>query len=117
MYDGNRSIATAFKRPWLRQMNMLVGYAAFYNPIGLLRALLKFDGLRPTRIFFQAMGMAGLAKSLWVSRGDVVQMIIGPNKRHTEPPQPKYPVVVPDQVDTRLAHYGQGVHLPLLAVR
>jgi hypothetical protein len=39
-------------------------------------------------------------------------MIFGRIHRHTEPPQVKYRMVVPDQVDTELAHYGTGVRLP-----
>lgn len=108
MYDGNRCICTRFRRPWLRQLNMLVGYAAFYNPVNLVRALLKFDGLRPMRIFFQVMGMAGLAKSVWESRADLLRMIVGPIQRHAEPPRPKYPMVLPDRVGPELARYGTG---------
>ena len=116
MCDGNHCICTRFKRPWRRQMNIFIGYAAFYNPLNLLRALFKSDSLRPARVFFQVMGMAGIAKSLWASRGDFVRMIVRPIARHTEPPQPKYPMVVPDEVDAELAHYGAAVHLPMPAV-
>ena len=112
MYDGNRCICTRSKRPWQRQLNVLIAYAAFYNPLNLLRAVLKFDSLRPTRLFFQLMGNAGLAKSVWASRGDFLRMIFGRIRRHAEPPQVKYRMVVPDQVDTELAHYGTGVRLP-----
>jgi hypothetical protein len=56
MYDGNRCICTSSKRPWQRQFNVLIAYSAFYNPLNLLRGALKFDSLRPTRLFFQIMG-------------------------------------------------------------
>jgi len=117
MYDGNRCICTGYPRPWQRQLNALLGYAAFYNPANLLRALLKFDGLRRARIFFQVMGMAGFAKSLWVSRGDSLRMLTGSLARHTAPPQPKYPMVVPEPVDPATAHYGAAVRRPALVGR
>ena len=117
MYDGNRCICTRSKRPWQRQLNMLIAYAAFYNPVNLLRAFLKFDSLRPMRVFFQVMGMAGLTKSVWATRGDFLRIIFGRIRRHAEPPQVKYRMVVPDQVGTELAHYGTGVRLPVQAGR
>ncbi|HID78045.1 MAG TPA: radical SAM protein [Planctomycetaceae bacterium] len=105
MYDGNRTICTRCRHPWLRQINMLLGYAAFYNPLNLARALLQFDGLRGVRIFFQVMGMAGLVKSLWVSRADLARLIIGPIQRHAEAPRAKYRMVLPagEDVTTRTA--------------
>lgn len=117
MYDGNRCICTRSKRPWQRQLNMLIAYAAFYNPVNLLRAFLKFDSLRPMRVFFQVMGMVGLAKSVWTSRSDFLRMMFGRICRHAEPPQAKYGMVVPDQVGTELAHDGTGVRLPVQAGR
>src|SRR6266704_2461980 len=32
MCDGNYVIASSHKTPWVKQFNMLVGYASFYNP-------------------------------------------------------------------------------------
>lgn len=39
MIDGNHVIATQAKRPWLRQLNVLIAYSYFYNPLRLLKAL------------------------------------------------------------------------------
>ncbi len=96
LYDGNHCIATKFAHPWQRQLNMLLGYIAFYNPINLARVLLKFDGLWLERVYFQAMGMLGLAKSIWNARGTFWQMLRGPVVRHRQPPEPKYPLRAPE---------------------
>ena len=54
--------------PWRRQINMLVSYAAFYNPLNLLLALPRFDKVWADRVLFQLLGMVGLAKSIYQSR-------------------------------------------------
>jgi radical SAM superfamily enzyme YgiQ (UPF0313 family) len=97
LYDGNHCICTRSSRPGLRQMNMLLGYAAFYNPLNLLRAVFRFDGLREARLYFQAMGMAGLVKSLWASRDVLWRMLFGRHRRHSQAPRPKYPLVAPSR--------------------
>lgn len=127
MYDGNHCVCTRSKRPWQRQVNMLIGYATFYNPLNLLRALLQFDRLRQVRISMQVMGIAALAKSVWVSRADLLRMALGPIKRHREPPQPKYPMVAPqevapdeaspDEVSPELVRDHTPADLPVLAAR
>ena len=106
MYGGNHCISTGSKRPWQRQVNMLIGYAAFYNPLSLLRTLLKFDGLRQMRVGFQVMGMAALAKSIWVARADLLRMVLGPIERHAGPPHPKYAMLAPDQDESELRQSG-----------
>jgi radical SAM superfamily enzyme YgiQ (UPF0313 family) len=106
MYDGNRCICTTSNRPWRRQLNMLLGYAAFYNPLNLVRSLLTFDRMRETRVFLQVMGMAAVVKSLWVSRADFRKMIVGPIERHAEPPEPKYPLVASLPADANLEVCG-----------
>ena len=40
MYDGNYVVASSHKRPWRKQLNILIGYASFYNPIRLAAVLL-----------------------------------------------------------------------------
>ncbi len=68
-YDGNHCLATSDAHPWRRQINMLVSYAAFYNPLNLLLALPRFDKVWADRVVFQLLGMVGLAKSIYQSRG------------------------------------------------
>ncbi len=60
--DGNHVVASKHTHPWRRQLNILRGYLAFYNPINTLRALASFrkDSLGPRRLLFQVIGQIGL---------------------------------------------------------
>jgi hypothetical protein len=39
MIDGNHVVASKAKRPWVKQLNVLLAYMYFYNPLRLLKAL------------------------------------------------------------------------------
>lgn len=39
IYDGNYVVASKHPRPWLKQLNMLLAYTYFYNPVRLLGSL------------------------------------------------------------------------------
>jgi hypothetical protein len=39
MVDGNYVVASKHARPWLKQLNLLAGYAYFFNPVRLLYAV------------------------------------------------------------------------------
>ena len=60
-YDGNHVIIVAGEAAWKRQVKLIGGYAAFYNPANFVRAL-KRDGspLRRRRIRYQLVGMAAM---------------------------------------------------------
>lgn len=61
--DGNHVVASTHAEPWQRQMEMLRGYAAFYNPINMLRTIpmfLRKDSVSAKRFFFQIIGQIGL---------------------------------------------------------
>ena len=38
-FDGNYVIASRYPRPWIKQLNMLIAYASFYNPFRLVWSL------------------------------------------------------------------------------
>ena len=79
-YDGNHCLATNDAHPWRRQINMLVSYAAFYNPLNLLLAIPRFDKVWADRIMFQLLGMIGLVKSIYQSRGWLARLIVGADR-------------------------------------
>jgi hypothetical protein len=37
--DGNYVVASKFPRPWIKQLNLLVGYTYFFNPLRMLIAI------------------------------------------------------------------------------
>jgi len=64
-YDGNHCIATEDPNPWRKQLNMYLAYAAFYNPLNLVRAIVKWkDPLWSYRVLYQAYGMIGVVRSI-----------------------------------------------------
>lgn len=60
--DGNHVAASRHAEPWWRQVNVLLAYARFYNPVNTLRVLLKWyrDPLAAKRLLFQVIGQIGL---------------------------------------------------------
>ncbi len=60
--DGNHVAASQHPRPWERQMNVVRGYATFYNPLNTLRILANWrnDPLAPRRLLFQVIGQIGI---------------------------------------------------------
>ncbi|MGO9114797.1 MAG: B12-binding domain-containing radical SAM protein [Thermoguttaceae bacterium] len=101
-YDGNHCLATSDAPPWRRQINMLVSYAAFYNPLNLLLALPRFDKVWGERIVFQLLGMVGLVKSIYKSREWLTRLISGPIEKLAELPRARFPMIGPNGVSPEL---------------
>jgi radical SAM superfamily enzyme YgiQ (UPF0313 family) len=65
MHDGNYVVASTHPRPWRKQLNMLIGYLYFYNPLWLAMNLLRRKtrvGLKPAGM--QIVGIIGLAQTI-----------------------------------------------------
>jgi radical SAM superfamily enzyme YgiQ (UPF0313 family) len=93
-YDGNHCIATEDPNPWRKQFNIYMAYATFYNPLNLVRALVKWkDPLWTYRVMFQMYGMAGFAKSLVSGWGWLTSLWRGPIRRYREVPRPRLDIV------------------------
>ena len=105
-YDGNHCLATSDAYPWRRQVNMLLSYAAFYNPLNLLLALPRFDKVWADRIVFQLLGMVGLAKSIYHSRDWLKRLISGPVEKFAELPRSRFPMMAPNGVSSELIQGG-----------
>ena len=101
-YDGNHCLATSEAYPWRRQVNMLLSYAAFYNPINLALALPRFDKVWADRVLFQVLGMVGLAKSIYDSRDWLKRLISGPVEKFAELPRSRFPMMAPNGVSSEL---------------
>jgi radical SAM superfamily enzyme YgiQ (UPF0313 family) len=68
--DGNHVVASKSTTPWERQLNVVRGYATFYNPLNTLRVIRNWrkDRLAAKRLMFQIIGQIGLvmtAPKLW----------------------------------------------------
>ncbi|MHC4982972.1 MAG: radical SAM protein, partial [Planctomycetota bacterium] len=93
MYDGNYVIASRDRRPWRKQLNLLVGYLYFYNPLWLLVALLR----RKTRVSrkpagMQVLGMLGLTQTIRRTLGWAFRLMFGRIVRLSRPPASRIPM-------------------------
>lgn len=64
--DGNHVAASKHPRPWERQLNVMRGYATFYNPVNTMRIILNWrnDSLAARRLLFQVVGQIGILMSV-----------------------------------------------------
>ena len=107
-YDGNYCIATEDPHPWRKQLNMFLAYASFYNPVNFLKTSLKIDSLWAYRVTYQLYGMMGVVRSLNQAKGWLYRLVNGPIERFQDAPMPRFEMLAPAGVETRLLHY-QGV--------
>lgn len=108
-FDGNHCIATQADRPWRKQLNVFLGYAAFYNPVNLVRAAAKLDSLWTYRVTYQLYGTIGVLRSLWEARDWMSRLVRGPITRAASVPSAKIAMVIPEPVQPDLVHYGLGL--------
>ncbi len=113
-YDGNHCIATHDHRPWRKQLNMLLAYACFYNPVGLLRDFFRFDSLWQFRMIHQVFGNLRLIMTLPRELKWMWKLKRGPLKRATMPPAIPAKICIPAEVDATLVHYDLGKQEPVL---
>ena len=58
MWDGNYVIASNHRRPWRKQLNLLLGYLYFYNPLWLINALIHRKskvGMKPAGMLYSLL--------------------------------------------------------------
>jgi len=69
-FDGNHVVACTRDDPWRIQLNMLRGYAAFYNPLNLVRSMyIRDKRLANKHLATQIWGMAALTRTAWKVKG------------------------------------------------
>ena len=93
MIDGNYVVASSHKRPWRKQLNLLLGYLYFYNPIWLAIALLGRKGkvgMKPAGM--QLVGMLGLTQNIRRTTGWLIRLMLGRIERLTKPPESIVPM-------------------------
>jgi hypothetical protein len=88
MYDGNHVVASIAKRPWQKQLNLLLAYLFFYNPFWLVSTLLR----KKNRVWrkaagMQVVGMAGVLFTIRGTAGWLIRLMTGRISRHTRAPQ------------------------------
>jgi radical SAM superfamily enzyme YgiQ (UPF0313 family) len=93
MYDGNYVVASSHKRPWRKQLNILVGYASFYNPLWLATNLLrKKTKVSQKAAGMQVVGMLGLFHTVRRTSTWALRLMFGQIDRLKKPPVSPIPM-------------------------
>jgi radical SAM superfamily enzyme YgiQ (UPF0313 family) len=94
LYDGNHCIATKDPKPWRMQINILLAYASFYNPLNFFKIFMKRkDPLKKYRVMWQIYGMLGVVKSFFEGAGWLWGLYKGPVRKKKGVPKPMLPIV------------------------
>lgn len=93
MLDGNYVVASSDPRPWRKQLNIMLAYLYFYNPLRFLRAIIQ----PKTKLYLvdsgmQVLGMWGTLQTIRRTLGWALRLRRGPITRHARPPGPSIPV-------------------------
>ncbi|MDB5319420.1 MAG: Radical domain protein, partial [Phycisphaerales bacterium] len=93
MHDGNYVVASMHKRPWKKQLNLLMGYLYFYNPVWLAAILLR----KKTRVSqkaaaMQIVGMLGVTQTIRRTFSWAIRLMFGQVERLNEAPGSALPM-------------------------
>jgi len=85
--DGNHVLVLGEEPAWKRQLQLLGGYAAFYNPWNLIRALRR-DGslLRRRRYGYQIVGQIATLWTAWKMLPYILRLMLGRAECLSGPP-------------------------------
>ncbi len=93
MLDANYVVASEHKQPWKKQLNIMVAYLYFYNPIrGLIALVRPKSRLYLADAGMQFLGMLGLTQTIRRTLGWAFRLMRGNIKRATKPPHSKIPM-------------------------
>ena len=93
MLGGNYVIASRHPKPWRKQINILIAYAYFYNPLRFLLALVH----PKTRLYladaiWQTLGMWGLSQTVSKTFSWILRLRFGKIRRKVAPPMNQVPM-------------------------
>ena len=87
MLDANFVIASRHPRPWTKQLNIMLAYLFFYNPLRLLGALLRPKSrTRRVDIGMQIVGMFGVVQTIRRTFTWALRLMVGTIKRKSVAP-------------------------------
>jgi radical SAM superfamily enzyme YgiQ (UPF0313 family) len=113
MFDGNYVIASKERRPWRKQINLLLAYLFFYNVVRATRHLIKLR--RNKHLAWDAgaqfWGMWGLAANIRRTLPWAVRLLLGRIRRHWKAPDTRIPMQSPDG---DIASHDQSAHHRLI---
>jgi len=119
MMDANYVVASMHPQPWRKQLNIMIAYVYFYNPLRFLWAIVRPKSrLYLVDLMMQALGMYGTVQTLRRTLGWAFRLKRGPILRRTRVPTSTIPMRSPDGGSA--AHALPGTphssieHLPVL---
>ncbi len=93
MLGGNYVIASHHPKPWRKQLNILLAYAYFYNPLRFAWALVRpKSNLYLADAGWQVIGMWGLFETTRKTFGWMLRLAFGTIKRQNKPPMNRIPM-------------------------
>jgi len=96
MLDANYVVASEESNPWRKQLNLLLAYMFFYNPLRFLKAIVfPKSRLYAADLICQGLGMYGLLHSIRRTVPWAWRLWRGPIERCTKPPISRVPLVSP----------------------
>jgi radical SAM superfamily enzyme YgiQ (UPF0313 family) len=103
MLDANYVVASEEPRPWRKQVNLLIAYLFFYNPLRFLKAIVfPKSRLYLADVLCQALGMYGFLHTVRRTVPWIWHLWRGPVVRCTKPPVSRVPIRSPE--GTRASH-------------
>ncbi|MCG3126716.1 MAG: hypothetical protein CHACPFDD_01569 [Phycisphaerae bacterium] len=96
MLGGNYVVASHHPKPWRKQLNILVAYAYFYNPLRLALAMVRPKSkLYLADAMWQCLGMWGLLHTIRRTFGWLLRLRFGTITRMSAPPLSRVPMRAP----------------------
>jgi len=93
MLDANYVIASRARHPWQKQLNMMLAYLYFYNPLRLLGALARRKSLvRGPDIAMQLLGMWGMMLTIRLTLPWAFRLLTGRILRKRDVPHSRIPM-------------------------
>ena len=93
MLGGNYVVASHHRKPWRKQLNILVAYVYFYNPARFLLALVRPKSrLYLADAIWQWLGMWGLSQTARKTFGWILRLRFGRIRRRVAPPMSTIPM-------------------------
>ena len=93
MLGGNYVIASHHPKPWRKQLNILLAYAYFYNPLRMLLAIVRPKSkLYLADALWQGLGMWGLWQTIRRTLGWNLRLWRGVIRRKSAPPMSPFPM-------------------------
>ncbi|MBI2901188.1 MAG: radical SAM protein [Planctomycetes bacterium] len=97
MLDSNYVIASRHPKPWLKQLNIMLAYLFFYNPVRLLISLFRSKtSLWLADGFLQVVGMWAVARTICRTFGWMMRLMRGRIVRTSRVPGSRVPMRSPN---------------------